>query len=515
MIPFTFTDQYNRKYKVGVALLDRESGKNILTLDNFAFLGCLMYSPTKYYLLVPGNQGSSDNLTVTTVSKLQDYSFATLDTGKRVRVIRCEDFIELDENDEIMYPFKSVRISFRPSSGLLCNENASISSDFPSIPIYAIEQGSLIKRIEELENVDIRPIIKLYKEKEPKSSSVPAEHLKTYISAYKTIPEFRKCVENGVGEIKYWIRYSLATVKNKSKEMLKLFNDKETIPTYVKSIIDKNNRKDGEKNILELYNLGFKEDDFSLYIKLIGSFANTYVQRFTDLYNFVNDNNQESPKYSVSDVLKMTGKNKTASRKFFTQFNSIESNLSISNKSSLLDITELENMIKSSIVNGTFVENADAIRAEIENFDKKSEEYSLRQYPKLTVPNDFFDYDFDIYRIKDIKDIKSNQEKEMWYKLFPWCRKLKEGEIAFFVKKDNEHFLGIANLINQEFDLCCLHVHPCSNSIYLSKIVDRNKPCGYFGKHLDNYFLEKLQSCLSKYFYEPFAKIRLKSLLSD
>lgn len=512
MIPFTFVDKYNRKYKVGVTLPNIESGKNDLTPDNFAFLGYAMYSPKKYYLLVPGNQNSSDNLTVTTVSKLQDYYSATLDTGKRVKIIRFEEFIELDENNEIMYPFRSVRVSFRPERELFCNENTAINSVW--LPIYAIEQGSLIERIKELENVDIRPVVKLYKEKEPKFSSIPAKYLETYISAYKNIPEFRKCVENGVGEIKYWIKYSFATIKNKSKEMLKLFDNKETLPTYVKSNIDKNNKRDGEKNILELYNLGFKEDDFSLYTKLIGSFANTYVRRFTDLYNFVNDNNKESPKYSVSEVLKMTGKNKTASRKFFTQFNSIQSNLSFYNKYSLLDITELENMIKSSIINGTFVENADAIRTEIENFDKKSDEYSLRQYPELTVPNDFFDFDFDIYRIKDIKDIKSNQEKEMWDKFHPFFCKLKEGEIALFIKKDNEHFLGIANLINQKFDLYCLHSHPYYNNIILAKIVDANKPCGYFSEHLDNHFIEKIQSCLSKYFYESFVKIRLKSLLS-
>ena len=103
----------------------------------------------------------------------------------------------------------------------------------------------------------------------------------------------------------------------------------------------------------------------------------------------------------------------------------------------------------------------------------------------------------------------------MWYGLLPWNRKLKEGEIVFFVKKDDEPFMGIVNLINQRLDLYCLQSYHPFNNPALAKIVDNNESCGHFNEHLDNHFLEKLQSCLSKYFYEPFAKIRLKSLLSD
>lgn len=519
MIPFTFINQNGENYKVGVFLIDNDTGRNILTPNNFVFYGAQTYSPAIYYLLVPKNQNLSVNLSVTVVNKLEDnYTKAVLDNGKKVNVVglyHYRNFIELDENNEIMYPFKSIAVSFSLAKGLDCKEKTK-GFEMTPIPIYAIEEGSLIQRIKDLTDVDICPIIRLYKEKKPKSSVIYAGYLENYILAYKSIPEFRKCVENNIGEIKDWVKYSLTTIKNKSKKMNKLLENKggSSLPAYVKSYMTDNNVKDGEKNILELYNLGFTEDDFSLCKKLIGSFANTYVQRFLSLYDFVNDNNRENPQYSVSEVLKMTGKNKTASRKFFTQFNSVQSNFHISSKYSLLDITELEEMIKSSIVNRTFVENLGAIRTEIENFDKKTEEYSLRQYPQLTIPDDFFEYDFDIYRLKDIKDIVLDQERKMWYKLLPWNRKLKEGEIVFFVKKDDEPFMGIVNLINQRLDLYCLQSYRPFINPALVKIVDKNEPCGYFNEHLDTNFLEKLQSCLSKYFYEPFAKIRLKSLLS-
>lgn len=532
MLPFTFVDKIkNKRYKCGLFLADEKTGENILKENNFAFKFDYIYYTKTFSAYIP-NGNSSENMSLEfhkgsgkKIIDSQAHTRYTLDINF------ATPFILLDDNDEITYPFGCITVGTFKSKLQL--SKFSMSADTSKIfsklklPICGIENESLIKKISKQSGVDITPLINYYK-KLVKSdcynfAEVPITVLNNYIEAYKCIPNFKVCINNGLTDSYNWLKYTMPTIRKKAKEAVAVLGNTpiNTFPSYVLSRFKGKPDKGCEKNIISLYKLGFREEDYNTFDKLFGKYSDNFIKHFFSLYDFMNDGRHI---YTPSDILSMIGSDKSECQDFFIRYNIIVKNINDINRNRIFPVPDsLMLEVKNAIKRHCLISSYERIYDSLTDFYLSTFDLAYKQFPELTFPEDASLTDgTKIFRINNRDEIDDSKRKLLGDNY----NNLKKGDIVFFlkdivyVKGNDKVFLygGIANVIDNRFFLNGLVESFSSyNSDYAwehsSLLFDSNLgETAYAREYCAKDFIQEIKVCLNKYLFEPYAKTRIKSI---
>lgn len=414
----------------------------------------------------------------------------------------CCFFPVLDEHNQIKYPFSFIGC-------LLFNENKNtfefdvIENLFYGCDIprdTAFDEG-FVKKVLDYSGVDISSLKNRYGSRysydKQYSYLISVRAIDGYVSAYSQSKEFRECIDKGIESAYEWVFNTLPTVKKKAKEALKAYKDNsiDTLPEFVRKYISKNNAKDGEKNIVSLYSLGFTEADFKAYKRIFKNFGNVGYGRYTDFDKFLKVNHDKPlDAFQVLDIIKSnTGSNTGCSvADFFSTFNSIQNAKKYEN-------IDLENKFYESAVCGAFPNDRGSFFTELNLLRTKKKNEMLAQYPELVFSdNDFLPIEFK--RIFNLKDFMINSFFRFKKNTILFSFSLRGKEMCLEIDLDSQSY-KIYSLVQSSF-----------GTQYTAVLYGDGKKQGYFSQYMTDADIKIIDSMLSEYIFEKYLENKFTSV---
>lgn len=410
-------------------------------------------------------------------------------------------FPVLAEHCQIKYPFKFIcNLTFHEATG---NFEFDVMEKAPFLctaPRDAIFNEGFVKKVLDYSGVDISSLKDKYGQRDYCNDETPLANINPiegYVKACSQSKEFRECIEKGIKSAYEWVFHTMPTIKKKAKAALTAYKDNsiDTLPEFVRKYISENIAKDGEKNIVSLYSLGFTEADFKAYKRIFKNFGNVGYGRYTDFDKFLKVNHDKPlDAFQVLDIIKFNTKPNAGCSvaDFFSTFNSIQNAKKYEN-------IDLENKFYESAVCGALPNDRGSFFTELNILRTKKKNEMLAQYPELVFPdNDFLPIKFK--RIFNLKDFMINS----------FFRFKKNTILFLFSLRDKEMCLEI-DLDSQSYKIYSL-VQSSFGTQYTALLYGDGKKQGYFSQYMTDADIKIIDSMLSEYIFEKYLENKFTSV---
>lgn len=231
---------------------------------------------------------------------LKEKSVILKDGEYYFQVNHFANFLQVDDNDNIIYPFKcySFDIGTIKQSTLTLAKSTKYTN---LLPVDLLLNEPLILKILKETGVDIESYVTVSKLWD--RSFIHLDEFNKYIKYYYEIPEYRKCVQSGIAEAFTWTKYAFKTVQSKAKEMYSEVRKVQgELPDYIKKLcIQEGKYQYTNKQIIKLYNLGFTAQCFLMFQKIFKNFAYSSFLKFMWVYDMCDEFFPN--KYECIDIL--------------------------------------------------------------------------------------------------------------------------------------------------------------------------------------------------------------------
>lgn len=511
MLPFKIScyDKTDGKFKdLNIGLFLNNEDDSILKSDNFAFKVSASYdwNSKKSNCCFVVTDGKVHNIYNNRIASSSEKTISLKRKEYYIIDNRIFSFPVLDNENNIKYPFDIVSLNFDTNANRFFVIHDINRCRLPASMIF---EQSLIKRIKEYSGVDISVLNNtdfLSDARFDNGCAMIGMHLlQTYINSYSDIKDFRECINRGVKSAYGWLYYSDSTIKKKAKEALKEYKDNsfETLPDFVQKYISDSRVKDGEKNVLSLYNLGFSENDFICFKKMFKNFGNTSYNRYVQLYNFLN-NNCNRP-IGVSEALSYIllntkkGKNCTVAY-FFSTLDSFET----TNKRENIN---LEKEIFEAIIEGNFKSESLIISDKIIKIREKNKIEMLNQYPEINLSE--FPYSpLNILRINSKEDVPNGVlipgTDEILFCFDNSCYSSAEEKTKYLLVDLNRQSYKIYGFVKS------IYSNP-----YLALLYSNGEKQGYFNNYMLDRDIYIINNILSKYVFPQYIESKVCNIFMN
>lgn len=321
--------------------------------------------------------------------------------------VRCQSFFEVDDNNNVIYPFVPYYICFPSTDADVIKLRKKEVNNI--IPIEILSLNSVKDTIKKETGVSIVPLINSLQQISS-YSSISGKDVDNYIKFYNQFPTFKKCCDIGTNEISLWVTLSVKTMAKKMQEIDNILKDIviDDIPDYVKYLLKTEFFQNISKNILFFYKIGFNEQDFKDFKRIFKSFGQSSCTRFMLIYNLCE--RFDSGKYSVADILSIIQKNISLEQNSSVRavFQNVKKFISAEKLIPMLGSDFVKRVYTAFITSGLTVNLCNSFEQEIITNNKSMFYNQFTHYPNLIYNNN------QLVRITKFEQLPSYIKQGFW-----------------------------------------------------------------------------------------------------